>query len=191
MPGLVDRVEPECDNRGHPDSPQPPQSIRNSDSGNEKDRIRKIKIYIDHSNFWIAGKQVTGDQYWPYDAISLLRLLVHHTRFWNADQPCDVTAYVYGSALWRFRNIWTKLGTNINEFVCSDLNQEKEVDTSLVANLVFQNIETEFVIVFGDRDMRPAVNKIMEWKFQVHVWSWDCAVSAAYERLNKEHQALV
>ncbi|KAI8721651.1 NYN domain-containing protein [Fusarium sp. LHS14.1] len=199
MPALIESNAKEGDNRGHSAAPQPPQSIRNSDSSNEKEKVRKIKIYIDHTNFWITGGRVTGDPYWPYDAISLLRVLVEHTRFWDADQqPCDVTADVYGSAIWRFGSTWTKLGTTINEFVRSGLNQEKEVDTSLVADSVaeavsnhFQNIETEFVIISGDRDMRPAINKIMEGKFQVHLWSWDCAVSAAYERLHKEHQALV
>ncbi|RTE68505.1 hypothetical protein BHE90_017118 [Fusarium euwallaceae] len=167
---MIESNEKEGDNRGDPATPPPtPQPTWNSDSSNKWKKFKKIKIYIDSPNFWISSKYATWGQSWVCDALHFLLVLVEHTRFWRADPKCDVTADVYG---------------------------EKEVDTSLVADAVAgaigdrdHDMETEFVIVSSDRDMLPAVNKIMDCKFRVYVWSWNWAVSAGYERLHKEHEA--
>ncbi|RSL66795.1 hypothetical protein CEP54_003562 [Fusarium duplospermum] len=197
MPWMIGSNEKVGDSREDPTTTQPaPQPTRNSDSSNKEKKLKKIKIYIDHPNFWIGAQGPSRNLYWVYDALRFLRVLVDHTRFWGADPKCDVTADVYGSALWPFRKTWADLGRRVNEFVRSGSNREKEVDTSLVADVVaeaisdrFHDMETEFVIVSGDRDMRPAVKKIMDCKFRVYVWSWNWTVSAAYTRLHEEHEA--
>ncbi|RSL79541.1 hypothetical protein CEP52_017509 [Fusarium oligoseptatum] len=190
MPWMIESSAKVDDSRENPNAPPPsPQPTQNNGTNNKEKKFKKIKIYIDHPNFWIGGQGPTGNLYWLYDALHFLLLLVEHTRFWGADPECDVTADVYGSAPLPFRKIWVEIDARVNDFVRSGCNGEKEMDTSLVADAVTEAIsdrdydmETEFVIVSGDKDMRPAVNKIMDCKFRVYVWSWNSAVSAAYMR---------
>ncbi|RSL84280.1 hypothetical protein CEP51_004014 [Fusarium floridanum] len=170
---MIESTEKEGDNRGDPATPPTtPQPTWNSDSGNKGKKFKKIKIYIDSPNFWVSAKYATGDQYWVCDALHFLLVLVEQTQFWGADPDCDVTADVYGSAPLPFKDTWAHMGVRINQFVRLGSDGEKEVDTSLVADSVAEAIsdrihdmETEFVIVSGDRDMLPAVNKIMDCKF--------------------------
>ncbi|KAL2669997.1 hypothetical protein Neosp_014876 [[Neocosmospora] mangrovei] len=88
-----------------------------------------------------------------------------------------------------------------DEEECKEDAREKEVDTSLVADSVeeavkasrrgLSNIKSEFVIVSGDRDMRPAVEKIIKYGHAVHVWSWERSLSHVFRELESKNPGLV
>ncbi|KAJ4319189.1 hypothetical protein N0V84_006471 [Fusarium piperis] len=206
MASMTNSNEPEGDNLGNRDTPpSTPEPTRNVGGSNEK-KEKKLKIYIDHPNFWITGQEVTRNPFWRYDAAGLKNILVENTQFRRAGDQCDITVDVYGSVdlhgltLSSFKEMWENQGANVHQFTRSDSTcskclgyrkREKEVDTSLVADSVAEalgdslgKIETEFVIVSGDRDMRPAVKKIMACGFRVHLWSWEKAISTVYRGKN-------
>lgn len=69
------------------------------------------------------------------------------------------------------------------------------MDTALVAHSVLEacqgfknpSMRREFVIVSGDRDMRPAVDIICggDYPAPIHAWAWKETVSNVYKDLHK------
>jgi hypothetical protein len=77
----------------------------------------------------------------------------------------------------------------------SEDNRKEEVDTALVAHSVLEacqgfknpSMRREFVIVSGDRDMRPAVDIIYggDYPAPIHAWAWKETVSNVYKDLHR------
>lgn len=77
---------------------------------------------------------------------------------------------------------------------------EKEVDTTMTADICSlatemfvgakhdkvveqQKARTRFVIVTGDRDLRPAVQRARKCEIPVDLWAWDGALSSSFNEL--------
>ncbi|KAJ4319187.1 hypothetical protein N0V84_006469 [Fusarium piperis] len=170
---------------------------------------RKIFIYIDHSNFWIEPSYQADDQKWTYDVAGLRSLLIKHALAPHEhESDVLVQVNVYGYVLEHLGDMWEDVGAKVHGLRKShhaDLwnkiekkNAEKEVDTSLVAHSVAEAVnafyredpkaKSTFVIVSGDRDMRPAVEKIIECKRTVHLWSWNNPLSRVYKGLDSSER---
>jgi hypothetical protein len=65
--------------------------------------------------------------------------------------------------------------------------KEKLVDMKMAVDMAvdavtdsFNSIHSEYIIVTGDADLYPAVEKVKQFGYRVHVWSWSTSISNAY-----------
>ncbi|RSL41997.1 hypothetical protein CEP54_015639 [Fusarium duplospermum] len=188
----------------------PPLPSSNGKSSNVKDK-RKMFVYIDHSNFWISRKIATRDENWRYDVKALQSVLTSNTLDGEIMGGPNTKVHVYGCVPDDLKSIWENQGARVHKLKKryplhievkktkrkrKKENPEKEVDTALVAESVteaaralregLKDTQIEFVIVSGDRDMRPAVKKIINCGFKVNVWSWKGVLSKAYRDLEEK-----
>ena len=146
----------------------------------------KVWIYVDNSNLWIEGKKAYAK------AHNLLTSEHPRARF-EFGQLYEVVAEgrevgggtIYGSEPPDADTIWAKMkehGWDVKiEKKSYHTGKEKQVDTRLVADvvdLVGQLKNGTVIIVSGDSDYIPALNKVLSRGWKVEVWSWEKALSA-------------
>ncbi|KAL2669995.1 hypothetical protein Neosp_014874 [[Neocosmospora] mangrovei] len=183
----------------------PPENGTIENGTSDKKAI--IYIYIDESNFWIGGKK-KPEQDWTYDIESFLSLLAQETAIGKDMKKNDygVKVRVYGCFPIPIKRKWKTQSATVDEHAGPRLvdangnKREKEVDTALVAHSVREACEghkhpglrREFVIVSGDRDMRPAVEIIYggDYPAPVHIWAWDQTVASVYRDLHRSRHAV-
>jgi hypothetical protein len=85
--------------------------------------------------------------------------------------------------------------------------KEKEVDNSMATDLSSEatelrvsakyepkakqrKVNTIFVVVTGDRDMLPAVRKVLECDIRVELWAWESGMSKEYWKLDSQNGLL-
>ena len=93
-------------------------------------------------------------------------------------------AVLYGSRPPKNDSLWTIAKGKGFEVVVHDRNvqnKEKKIDTSIAADIVGDSYELmkpgkdEITLVCGDRDLVPAVEKVRQRGFDVHVAFWEHA----------------
>ncbi|KAJ3467812.1 hypothetical protein MRS44_005376 [Fusarium solani] len=156
------------------------------ESGTPKEK-GTIYFYIDESNFWIGGKTNSGEN-WTYDAESFLSLHVRETAIGKEMERDDYEKWESQEAM-----VDERRGPTLPD--ASEDNRKEEVDTALVAHSVLEacqgfknpSMRREFVIVSGDRDMRPAVDIIYggDYPAPIHAWAWKETVSNVYKDLHR------
>ncbi|KAK0652660.1 hypothetical protein B0T16DRAFT_322287, partial [Cercophora newfieldiana] len=151
-----------------------------------------IYIYIDNSNLWIQGRKTHAaalnlhtedDPTWRFDAGILKSILLQKCRIETEPNQKNVHTYLYGSTPPPVDTVWEAFGHRNVKVKTFERNhhsgREKKVDTQLVTDAVndaadaaILRVDSEFVIVSGDSDIRTAVMSIADKrKFPVHVWS--------------------
>lgn len=160
----------------------------------------RVHIFIDNSNLWIEGQKayaekhklkVMWDPTWRFDIGHLKKLLIVKTHLSVDWQHCDIKINLYGSTPPPVDTVWTTIKSHdvyVSTFARSTWNKrEKEVDAEIIADSVekalkasYEKVQCDFIIVSGDRDLRPAVEKIKKYGFQVHIWSWKKALASVY-----------
>ncbi|KIW29933.1 uncharacterized protein PV07_05718 [Cladophialophora immunda] len=138
----------------------------------------KVHIYIDNSNIYIQGAKTyqpgsnqdpVSDPAWRY-VVSLLRNVLCRESGLDPTVGLDVDTFVYGSVP-PPHDIWLAMEQQ-------DVKVFK-FDRSPVTGKEKQ-VRSEFIIVTGDGDLLPAVEKISEKGFRVHIWSWSSSFSSVY-----------
>ncbi|KAG7289887.1 hypothetical protein NEMBOFW57_006264 [Staphylotrichum longicolle] len=115
-------------------------------------------------------------------------------------------SFLYGSRPPPNDSVWkafekNKFETNIYDRAFG--GKEKEVDNSMSVDMAAKATElrieaefmakhfgdpkatekrnkTTFVVITGDRDMMPAVKRVLEFKIRVELWGWKSGISQAY-----------
>lgn len=160
-----------------------------------------VRIYIDNSNLWIQGQKtyaekkgldVGWDPTWRFDIGRLKNILTRESGI-PPDEMCfDI--HLYGSTPPPVDTVWKAIEFHKVAVHTSARStwtgREKEVDNKLGLDSVEQATEdsfrmerSEYMIVSGDRDLRPAVEKIVKRGFRVHVWSWKNSLSNVYKEM--------
>ena len=114
-----------------------------------------------------------------------------------------VKAFLYGSeesGSNKAKFFWKAAGEKgfkVKIFDLSPDGSEKEVDTAMTADIVElagdtfytgkANVVT-FIIVTGDRDLRPSIEKVLDRRIHVELWSWKHNMSKAYWDLHKKEE---
>lgn len=153
-------------------------------------------IYLDDSNLWIEGKKVsavskgmaldiwdatetkTYDSTFKVDFGKVLEIANHapvkEARFYGSKPPeADSVWQAAKNAGFRL----TILDRNFR-------NKEKGVDASMIADIMSDMYETAkapgdiFIIISGDADYVPVIEKLKKKNFEVHVLFWDHAANA-------------
>lgn len=151
-------------------------------------------VYVDNSNVWIEGQHVRAVEEglapniwealtkdicakWSMD---FGRLLV----FAGGPKVGIGRAVLYGSRPPPNDSLWKAAEAHGFEVVVHDRNvagKEKKVDTNVVADVITDSYEKmtpgtdEIVLVAGDGDYVPAVEKLIDRGFEVHLVFWNHA----------------
>jgi uncharacterized LabA/DUF88 family protein len=159
-------------------------------------------IYLDSSNLWIEGKKVsavnkgmaldvweatdtkTFDQAFKLGFGEALKIANH--------APIKVARF-YGSRPPEADSVWKAAEASGFNLVILDRNlrnKEKGVDSSMVMNImedVFTIAEANdiFILMAGDADYVPVVNRLKAKNFEVHVLFWDHAASELKKAADK------
>ena len=149
-------------------------------------------IYLDNSNLWIEGKKVsavskgmaldiweatqtrTFDNAFKLDFGRVLEIANH--------APVRVARF-YGSRPPEKDSIWEaakRAGFKLEILDRNARNKEKGVDSSMVADMISDMFEIAqkgdvFILITGDEDYVPAIERLQNRDFEVHVLFWDHA----------------
>ena len=169
-------------------------------------------VYVDNSNVWIEGRRAAAvvndlaydiadaienkilDFNWKYDFGKLLELV-------GGKKNGLKKAYLFGSRPPQNDSLWEAARQGGFEVIVEDRNaqnREKKIDTGIVAQMMEDSYECiadktidEMILVAGDKDYVPAVNRISKRGIRVVVYFWDHAASelkdnaAEFVSLNK------
>lgn len=187
----------ECKSREFEESYSFSQAVKSKPAINEKQETLDAKedqladgnmpgiwIFVDDSNLWIEAKKLQGrrkgfktseDHRLRIDVGKLADIIA-------GDRPAQ--GFLYGSEPPPVDTVWKKIrskGWKVDTRHRSTITgKEKEVDTILVADVTEIAIETPvderttIVIVSGDADVIPALDKVIkreQWKIEVYMWS--------------------
>ena len=121
----------------------------------------------------------------------LKAILTSKSRLGKDEIDIDVKVNLFGSTPPPVDTVWAAIksrNVKVMTFVRSTwTGREKQVDTSIGLDSALQasddlhaGIRSEFMILSGDRDLYPAVTKIMQRGFPVHVWPWKNALASVF-----------
>ena len=163
-----------------------------------------IFVYIDNSNIWIQGQKTYADKYnrdtidedleWRFNVGNLKETLLAKSGLSAHEAAFKPNIKWYGSMPLVFIKLLESHDMTVKTFAKSSwTGREKEVDTELVADAVedaadacYTKTPAVFIIVSGDRDLRPAVVKIANKGFPVHIWSWKNGIAESFTREDKD-----
>ena len=153
-------------------------------------------IYVDNSDVWIEGQRVSAvrkkhandivqamneqifDPTWRMDFGALLRLAGGY------DKAAIGRAVLFGSKPPDTDTLWAAARRNGFEVVAPDRvhGREKKIDTSIATEMTSAPLDCQldpkrdrFVLVGGDRDFVPPVEKLRGWGYPVTAVFWDHA----------------
>ena len=184
-----------------------------SEAGDEEHKY--YYVFIDDSNLWIEGQKYKGrklkdsgiDPRYRVDLGRLLTLLIS-----KDDQL--VKAFLYGSrpppndTVWRAAREKNIVVDVFDRAGGVEHGREKEVDIAMAAcmtaeasdlksaykygvDLPYDISDVVFVIVTGDRDMNPAVTRVLDAGIHVELWAWKKAISVVYKQIaNKRSEVM-
>ena len=159
-----------------------------------------IWIFVDNSNIWIQAKKLASKiKGFKSDEDHRLRISIGGLTDVLANERQVKEATLYGSEPPKIDSVWEKIEQHENWHVKTKkksyiTHKEKEIDSQLVADVTqvagkvppFQR--GTIVLISGDADMYPAVEKIMEegdWK--VEIYMWEKALSARLKELTETY----
>jgi uncharacterized LabA/DUF88 family protein len=151
-------------------------------------------IYLDDSNLWIEGKKVSAvSQGFALDVWDATATRSYDNTFKldfgkaleiANNAPVKVARF-YGSRPPEADSVWNAAKSAGFQLTILDRNQrnkEKGVDSSMVADIIedMYTIATEgdiFIIMAGDADYVPVIQKLQAKNYEVHVLFWDHAAN--------------
>jgi hypothetical protein len=169
-------------------------------------------VCVDNSNVWIEGCRAAAvendlaydiadavenkilDRTWKYDFGKLLKLV-------GGEKDGLKKAVLFGSRPPQNDSLWEAARVGGFEVIVEDRNaqnREKKIDTGIVAQMMEDSYECivdksvdEMILVAGDKDYVPAVNRISKRSIRVVACFWDHAAielkdhAAEFVSLNK------
>lgn len=163
------------------------------------DEDAECYVFVDHSNLWIAGqtaqakklKDADRDSRFRVDLGKFLHLLVKDRHLSKA--------FLYGSVPPPNDSIWKaarKRNFKVKTFQRSGSGREKELDVAMAHDItknLYHLVYTEskenviFIIVTGDRDLKPPILDTLDNGIPVELWSWDDAMAREFRQLANTH----
>ena len=160
----------------------------------------KVHIFIDNSNVYIQGAKIytpgsnqdsVSDMSWRYDVAKLRDVLLNNSGLQaNNIGEEDAHTTVYGSVP-PPGGVWEKFASKnitVHKYDRSHhTGREKQVNLKMGVDITDRairdevgGIQSEFIVVTGDADLLPAVQKINQSGFRAHVWSWSKGFSTSF-----------
>lgn len=165
-------------------------------------------LFVDDSNVWIEAQKfaASGNSHMPKltDGDRDPRLRINIGRLVNTlcDGRIQRQSYIYGSRPPPNDLVWDQykkcsFKTKIYDRAAN--GREKEVDNSMSADMTEEAIDlravakfdqaveeqkkrTVFIVITGDRDMLPAIRKVLGCGIRVELWGWNSGMAREYLR---------
>ena len=150
-------------------------------------QAERVWIFADNSNIWIeAMKNASKLKGYSCEKDHRLRIDVGRLMDVVAGKREVKEATIYGSRPPPLDTVWKKMRERKWRVKVKDRSsvtrREKEVDSQLVVDVTYIACKTPLdsqgtiIIISGDRDMCPAIQKLLEdksscWKVETYVWS--------------------
>ncbi|TPX07077.1 uncharacterized protein E0L32_010972 [Thyridium curvatum] len=173
-------------------------------------------FFIDDSNIWIEAQKfaASGNSHMPKltdsDRDPRLRIDVGKLIDTLRKDRVQGRSFLYGSRPPPNDSVWKayeKFRFQTKIYDRSQGGKEKEVDNSMATDLsseatelsiraeydpkvMKQKNETVFVAITGDRDMLPAIKKVLKHEIRVELWAWRSGISKDYQRLSYDNSLL-
>lgn len=154
----------------------------------EMEKHQPIWIYVDDSNIWIEAKKLMGKKK-EFKTKEDHRVRIEIGRLTEcvaAGRPV-AQGFLYGSEPPPVDTVWDKIrgkGWKVDPHRRSRMTgKEKKVDTQLVADITERVCKTPveerstIILITGDADAMPAINKSLENGWKVEVYMWENAIS--------------
>ena len=159
-----------------------------------------IWIFVDNSNIWIGAKKLASK-------VKGFKSLTDHRVRLNIGNLTDVvaksrevkTGVLYGSEPPQIDSVWDKIreykGWSVKTKKKSFLtHKEKEVDAQLLVDVTEVACTTPVndrgtvVLITGDADMCPAVEKIISYEgWKVEIYMWEDSLSDRLKKLSRQN----
>ena len=166
------------------------------------ERPENVWIYVDDSNIWIeAMKLVNKKRKFKTSQDYRIRLDIGRLTEAVADGRAVAKGFLYGSEPPPIDTVWRKieeLGWKVDRKKKHPITgKEKKVDTQLVADITEracntpEHDRTTIIIIAGDADVKPAIDKILKYKgWKVEVYMWKGAMARELKDLGKESESV-
>ena len=149
-------------------------------------------VFIDDSNLWIEGQKARAKKL--VDADNDPRFRVDLGKFLNlvAKDYHISKAFLYGSVPPPNDTVWKaarEKNYDVKTFQRSGSGREKEVDVAMASDIIQELYQTEstvnvtFIVVTGDRDLKPPIKKTLEKTVPVELWSWENSMALEFRRM--------
>ena len=165
---------------------------------------KPIWIYVDNSNIWIGAKRLVSK-------VKKFQSSKDHRVRLNIGNLTDVVAksrevkmgVLYGSEPPQIDSVWEKIRSHKNWSVKTKkksylTHKEKEVDAQLLVDVTEIACTTPvsergtIVLITGDADMCPAVEKITEYDgWTVEIYMWEDSLSGRLKKLSKKNESVI
>ena len=158
--------------------------------------LKSIYIFVDNSNIWITGKEVSGrsrarpvrSNYWyRVDFGKLLDLV-------QGQRPLGDMPKLYGSEPPRVDSVWKRIkehGFDVTLFKRNIFNKEKGLDMKLGMDVTMLAMRVRppgiVALVARDADYEPVVMQIKSMGWEVEVWYWNNAAGNLKKAANHFH----
>ena len=159
-----------------------------------------IHIFVDDSNVWIGAKMLQA-RVKGFESCEDHRVRLSMGKLANriTNNRTLEQGILYGSEPPPADTVWKRLrenGWTVKTFNRSVItNKEKQIDTQLVADVTETAIKTPLykrstiVVVSGDADMIPALEKILkEEKWKIEVFAWEHTIAKGLKIFADEHR---
>ena len=162
-----------------------------------------IHIFVDDSNIWIEAKKLHAKKFNTFSEDPRVRIDMGKLADVLANGRPVQEGILYGSEPPPIDTVWKKIEERAGWKVKSKrrdmiTGKEKQIDTNLVADVTATAIRTPIhertaiVLVTGDANVLPAVEKVLEEKqWNVEVYMWKDALSKQIIYYGAEHHRRV
>lgn len=148
-------------------------------------------VFVDNSNLWITGQKVKAKELVGVNIDPRFR--VDHGKFLQfVIKGRKYKAYLYGSVPPESDSVWKALekkNFEVKTLHRSDSGKEKEVTATMMQDMndiLYEHRDIQnvtFIIVTGNRDIRPTILKTLQKGVPVELWSWQDAMAREFCQL--------
>ena len=163
-----------------------------------------IWIYVDNSNIWIGAKHLASKvKGFKSSQDHRVRISIGNLTDVVSKNRAVRKGTLYGSEPPQIDSVWEKIrehdGWGVKTKKKSFLtHKEKEVDAQLLVDVTEvacttpRDERSTIVLITGDADMCPAVEKIMEYEgWKVEIYMWEDSLSDRLKALSKKNADVV
>ncbi|KAK3378079.1 hypothetical protein B0H63DRAFT_478831 [Podospora didyma] len=167
---------------------------------------RICRFFIDDSNMWLEAKKFAALTKKLKDTSSDPRLRIDLGKLVNVISKGRLVggSYLFGSRPPPNDSVWDAAKNrnfDVHVFDRSGSGNEKEVDNAMSTKMTAiatdigtrarykvgggpeEQANTVFVVITGDRDMRPPVLEVLENMVHVELWAWESGLSKEFPKL--------
>ena len=161
--------------------------------GSESDT--ECYVFLDHSNLWVAGQKATAKKLVDADSDSRFRVdLGRFLQLLTKDRAIS-KACLYGSIPPLIDTVWKAAREKkfiVYIFKRSVGGRVKEIHGAMARDMM-KTLHTKnkanatFIVVTGDRNLKPVIDDILESSVHVELWSWEDAMAREFRQLANTH----